>query len=246
MKKAYLLIPIVLLAFICSQLSWADVFFKDDFEAGKLDEKKWLPKPDWKLIKPKENLKSLGNFVLDFNTGETNITVQNDFVDYVFEADFQALERQITGFVMRAQDSHSNFYMHQISVTGSPHTANHMRWHWKVGGNWNVAPIPFLKGKTLEANKWYRAKFIVEGFTFKSFVVETEEYEKNPRGVKFEQIGDWEDKAKLYKKGAIGFRASGGEHMQYDNVIVYKIGFDPLSVDPNGKLATAWGELKRK
>lgn len=246
MKRAnWLVMLLVLSAFICSN-SLADVLFKEDFETGKLDDKKWLPKAEWKLIKPKENFKSLGNFVLDFSSGETNVTVQNDFQDYVFEADFQALEGKITGFVFRAQDSANNFYMHQISVTGSAHTANNMRWHWKVGGGWNVLPIPFLKGKALDANKWYRARFIIDGFSFKSFVVETEEYEKNPRGAKFEQIGEWEDKAKLYRKGAIGFRASGGEHMQYDNMLVHTIGFDPLSVEPNGKLATIWGELKKR
>ncbi len=250
-KRAVILwlLGVFLLSLLCivPQFSRADILFEDDFEGGKLDPKKWNPKAEWQIIAPDPKLKSLGKGVLDFSTGEANITIKNDFKDFVYEADFRAMNAgKITGFVFRAQDGNSNFYMHQISADGSAHTPNNMRWHWKVGGNWNVEPIPFLKGEKVMPEVWYRARFIIEGFNFKSYVLETEEFEKNPRNAKMRQLGDWIDKSKSYAKGAIGFRASGGEHMQYDNVLVYDIGFDPFSVDLAGKLATTWGKLKTK
>ncbi|MBI1930022.1 hypothetical protein HYR99_37945 [Candidatus Poribacteria bacterium] len=57
-------------------------------------------------------------------------------------------------------------------------------------------------------------------------------------------LGNWNDMSKSYKDGAIGFRPSGGEHMRYDNVLVYGIGEDPFAVDLAGKIATTWEQLK--
>jgi hypothetical protein len=56
-------------------------------------------------------------------------------------------------------------------------------------------------------------------------------------------VGTWENN--LYKKGAIGFRESGGEHSQYDNVLVTTIGFEPSAVRPDHDLLTAWGNIKK-
>ncbi len=225
--------------------SHAQILFEDDFEGGELDTSKWNPKAEWQIIEPDGGPQSLGNGILDFNAGEANISLKNDFKDFVYEADFRAMnDGKITGFVFRAQDTANNFYMHQISADGSGHTPNNMRWHWKVGGGWNVEPIPFLNGEKVLPEVWYHARFVVEEFTFQSYVLETAEFEKNPRTAKMRQIGDWTDKGENFREGAIGFRASGGEHMQFDNVFVYEIGSDPYAVESAGKLAVTWGRLK--
>jgi len=59
------------------------------------------------------------------------------------------------------------------------------------------------------------------------------------------QTKDWTDPKKEYPTGAVGFRSSGGEHMRYDNVLVYD---NPhkggTAVKSQGKLATTWADLR--
>jgi hypothetical protein len=227
-----------------SSTSLAKVLFEEDWESGKIDASKWKARAQWKIV-DSGNVKGLGKHVLELDGGEAGITVKNDFKDFVYEADFQALGNKITGFVFRAQDDASNFYMHQISADGSGHTPNNMRWHWKVGGTWNVEPIPFDKVIKILPSKWYHARFVVQGFNFKVFVVEKEKHGK----ADMLQIGDWTDNKKggsgNFATGALGFRSSGGEKMQYDNIVVGDTLADiPVAVEPKGKLATAWGMLK--
>jgi len=216
---------------------WAGVLFEDDFESGEIDTNKWQPTGNWQLVAPDTDGLGLGNFVLDIMGGEAGISVQNDFADFYYSADFQAMENSLTGFVFRAQDSANNFYMHQISVTGSGHTPNNVRWHWKVGGSWNVEPIPFLDGVELQPNTWYHAMFAVQGFNFKVSVIE-----KAKQGQEEMQlIGDWTDEGSNFATGAIGFRSSGAEHMQFDNIVMST---EPTAVEHVGKLSTTWARIK--
>ena len=48
LKKISILVA--LFAFLSVTASYAAVLLKDDFEGGKLDESKWLPKKEWKII----------------------------------------------------------------------------------------------------------------------------------------------------------------------------------------------------
>ena len=82
-------------------------------------------------------------------------------------------------------------------------------------------------------------KFIVEGNQFTCLMAE--------RGEELNEadhlVGTWEHDA--FDSGAIGFRESGGEHCQYDNVLVTTIGFEPSAVRPEHNLLTAWGNIKK-
>lgn len=234
----------VVLVLFCASTSFAKILFQEDWESGSIDASKWKARAQWKVT-PSGNVIGLGKNVIDIDGGEAGITVKNDFKDFIYEADFQALGSKITGFVFRAQDDANNFYMHQISADGSAHTPNNMRWHWKVGGAWNVDAIPFTKGDKVLPSKWYHARFILQGFNFKVFVIEKENHGKG----EMRQIGDWTDTKKggsgNFATGAIGFRSSGGEKMQFDNVIIAETLTDiSVAVEPKGKLASAWGSLK--
>ena len=111
---------IILLTFISVTASYAATLLKEDFEGGKLDEAKWFPKKEWKIIEPQSTIKALGNGVVDINGGEANFSKRQDFTDFVFEADFVAkTSGKITGFVFRGTNINNNFYMHQISCDGS-------------------------------------------------------------------------------------------------------------------------------
>ena len=237
-----------LLMFIGVFDSHATTFLEEDFEEGKLNESKWNAKAEWKLIKPEAKVAKLGTGVVDINGGQANFSKKTDFKNFVFEADFNAKkDGKITGFVFGGQDP-DNYYMHQISTNGSGHTPNNVRWHTRSKGAWAVDPKPFLGGEKVEPEVWYRSKLIVKDFNFKVWVLESETFWKNPAGAKMRKIGDWTDPKKSFPTGAVGFRSSGGEHMRYDNVLVYDIGDNPhasgTAVDPHGKLAATWASLK--
>ena len=225
----------------------AKVLFEEDFEGGKLDETKWHPKAEWKIMKPEEKLAALGKGIMDTAAGQANTTKKKDFKDFVFEADFNAKkDGKITGFVFAAQDLANNFYMHQISATGSGHTPNNLRWHIRLKGAWQVFPEAFLKGEKVDPEIWYRSRWFIKNYNFKVFVLESEDFWKDPRGAKMRKIADWTDKSRQFRSGAVGFRASGGEHMRYDNVLVYEDGDDPFAVDVSDKVTTKWAKIKTR
>ena len=237
LRKISFILGICVIFFLMTFTCFSAVLFQDDFEGAALDKTKWLPTAGWKLVTA-DGPAVLGKNVLYIDGGEAGISVKNDFSDFQYEADFRS-GTGYSGFVFNAQDNANNFYMHQISVTGSGHTPNNMRWHWKVAGTWNVEPIPFMNGVELKQKVWYHVKFIVEGVSFKVWVVETDQVGKK----NMVQIGDWTDKSANFKKGAIGFRSSGGEIMEYDNVVVKNI--EPLTAVQLGtKLPTTWSRIK--
>ena len=229
---------ILVISFLIVANCPAQIFFEDDFESGEIDTNKWQPTGGWSIVDA-DGPEELGKYVLYIDGGEAGISVINTFENIQYEADFRS-GTGYSGFVFGAQDSDNNFYMHQISVTGSGHTPNNIRWHRKVAGAWNVEPIPFMNGVTLEQGVWYHVRFIMENVTFKVWVVELENMGAEP----MVQIGEWSDSDENFPMGAIGFRSSGGEIMEYDNIVVGEIG-GIAAVDPGEKLTATWGSLKK-
>ena len=196
------------------------ILFEEDFEAGKIDEELWVPAPTWKVV----------DGVLDANGGESGYTVKNDFTDFEFSADFKIVAGY-NGFVMRAQDQ-GNLFMHQVGVGDKS-----IWWHSKVGGAWAPVQKPIESGLIPEKEVWYRMKFIVEGNQFTCLMAESGEEVDAEKHL----VGTCEHDA--FDKGAIGFRESGSEHSQYDNILVTTIGY-MAAVSPKGHLSTTWGFIK--
>ena len=215
----------------------AQVLFEDDFEAGDLDKGKWVGAGSWKIVDNDEGVPVLGESVLDILGGEEGLGVDDFPEDYDYYANFRSMNG-LTGFIFHGQDT-SNIYMHQISVTGSAHTPNNTRWHRKVGGAYAAEPEPFQDGANRDPEVWYRAKFEVRGIDFKLYVgdVDAEPHE-------LVLVGEWTDSQEAFNSGKIGFRMSGSEYAQYDNVLVTTANYD-FAVDPNGKLAVTWAETKQ-
>ena len=223
-KKAFafqaFFFSVLMLATVSVCLGAGEILFEEDFEAG-IDKGIWIPAPGWNVV----------DGVLDANGGESGYTVQNDFVDFEFSADTQIIANYL-GFVMRAQDL-DNLYMHQVGA-GDPT----IWWHSKVGGGWAPEQKPIESKLIPELNVWYRMKFIVEGEQFTCLMAERGE-ELNEED---HLVGTWKHDA--FDSGAIGFRHSGGEHAQYDNILVTTIGYT-TAVSPEGNLSTTWGRIKK-
>lgn len=95
--------------------------------------------------------------------------------------------------------------------------------HVQLGGVGNIS---------LEQGKWYTAKIIVKGNSYKMFV---------DNRLLCDNKSDFPD------AGAAGLMGKNGE-VHFDNVVITGNDIPDLdmNVSPRGKLATTWGEMKRR
>ena len=200
-----------------------EVLFEDDFEGGKIDQKKWNPAPTWIVKKG----------VLDANGGEIGITVKNDFTDFEFYADFNMLSANkfAPNFVLRAKDK-DNCTLVQIVADAR----NQLWWFMRVGGNFKVDAKNFLaneSGVQPELERWYSIKLVAEGNRY--------ELHLGKQGEELKLACKWTDKT--HKRGGIGFREGNGEHCLYDNILVTTVGHN-FAVNPHNNLPTVWSRIK--
>lgn len=219
--------------------TFADVLFHDDFEAGEIDAAKWDAAAAWQIIDNDDGVAALGAYVLDCLGGNEALSVMSFPEEYDYFADFKSVNG-LSGFIFQAQDT-NNIYMHQVSVTGSSHTPNHVRWHSKVAGGYAADPLPFEDGVDRETEVWYRAKFEVRGANFKLYLGDAGAATDD-----LSFVSEWTHADEAFTSGKIGIRMSGSEHAVYDNIMVVTAGFDPVAaVDSHGKVAQTWGALKK-
>ena len=233
---------VILLALIfCVSTSYSEILFEENFESGKIDKAKWTPQGTWVIKANADDHDELGKHVIEIQGGDVGLSVDDFPKEFDYYADFKAMQNGLTGFVFHGKDA-GNIYMHQVSTSSSGHTPQHIRWHRRVGGGWAAEPGPFKDGEDRDPNVWYRVKFEVRiGHNFKAYI--------GPIGGENDElsfVSEWTDSQKSFTSGKIGFRMSGGEQAQYDNIVVSTPDFDIFSVEPNEKIALTWGSLKSK
>ena len=230
-----------LILILCVGTVSAELLFHDDFESGNIDESKWVPKATWVIEENADGHDVLGKNVLYVPGGDIGLSIDDFPAEYDYYADFKVTQNGLTGFVFHGQDA-NNIYMHQVSTAASGHTPQHIRWHRRVNGGWAAEPGAFVDGVDREQNVWYRVKFEVRaGHNFKAYLGSV--------GASVEDlslVSEWTDSVGAFSTGKIGFRMSGSEHAQYDNIFVGPPDFTPTPVEPKGKIAVTWGDLKRK
>ena len=179
-----------------------EVLFEENFEGGKIDQKKWNPAATW-IVK---------RGGLDANGGEIGITVKNDFTDFEFYADFNMLSANkfAPNFVLRAKDK-DNCTLVQIVADAR----NQLWWFMRVGGDFKVDAKNFLaneSGVQPELDRWHSIKIVAEGNRYELHLGKQDE--------ELKLACKWTDKT--HKRGGIGFREDNGEHCLYDNVASHK------------------------
>ena len=208
---------------VYAPLCVSEVLFEDDFDRKDIDKGKWAPAGGW----------SLDGETLEVNGGEVGISVKNDFTDFEFYVDFYMINPLwASNWVVRAKDI-NNCTLVQIVADNR----NQFWWFTRVGGTYIVKDEDKLdneSGLHPELEKWYTIKIVAEGDRYDLYLGE--------RGKDLELSCTWNDKTN--DKGSIGFRASGGEHSLYDNLLVTTIGHS-FAVNPEDSLPVTWGELKR-
>jgi len=227
---------------LCVGTVTAEVLFDDDFESGNIDDSRWAPQGTWLIVDNADGHDVLGDKVLDVWGGGVGLSVDDFPEDFDYYADFKTMDAGLTGFVFHGTDG-ENIYMHQISTAGSGHTPQHIRWHRRVNGGWAAEPGAFADGVDREEDGRDRVKSEVRQHDVKVDI--------GPVGGGIGEltlVSEWTDSQSAHSEGKIGFRMSGGdragEHAQYDNIVVVTPDFDPIPVEPQGKLAVTWGHLK--
>ncbi len=232
---------VILTLIFCVNTVSAEILFQDDFESGKVDKAKWSPVGTWEIEDNADDHDVLGKKVLAVQASEIGLSVDEFPEEFDYYADFKTVSAGLTGFCFHCQDS-NNVYMHQVSTAGSGHTPQHIRWHRKVGGGYSVEPDPFADKVNRDQNVWYRVKFeIRKNYEFKVYLGDVGAEDKD-----LTLVSEWQDSQKAFKQGKIGIRMSGGERAQYDNIVIATPEFNIFSVEPMGKLAVTWGNLKRE
>jgi len=223
-RKPLIFLPFFafLLMLVCASASVGKTLFEEDFEKG-IDKDVWNAHESWKVV----------DGVLDFATASgwnLGYTVKDDFTDFIMFADVKECSDGATaGFAIRVQDD-QNYYMFQHSFREDP---NVLWWHIFKDGNFTVEQTP-IKTQPPEPDEWYRWKLIAKGYHFELYIG------KSDKDLKL--TGTWDDKNKTFDRGAIGFWEDGGEHGQYDNVLVTDL--EGAAVDYKDSLPTIWGRIK--
>lgn len=198
------------------------VIFEDDFEKNVIDKGKWIPTGSW----------SLEDGVLVVKGGEVGLSVKNDFTDFEFYVDFYMINPLwAANWVIRGEDP-NNCTLLQIVAD----ERDQFWWFTRVEGNYFVHAEDQLKNESgihPKLGKWYTVKIVAKGNIYELYLGE--------QGKNLKLSCKWKDDTT--NEGSIGFRAGGGEHCLYDNVIVTTVGHS-FPVDPKDALAVTWGELK--
>lgn len=236
---------LIIMLVLCVGISYADILFHDDFERLEIDLGTWAPQVSWRIEDNDTRHDVLGRRVLDVWGGGAGLSLTDLPEEFDYYADFNAKNGGSLGFVFHARDN-DNFYMHEISILGSKHPPQHIGWHQKEGGVWDFEVSRFADEKKRKQNIWYRVKFEVrENSKFKVYLGKV--------GAKWNNlvfIGEWTDGEKKFENGKTGFYTRGGNrgaaahYAQFDNIFVTTPSFNIFPVEPKGKLAVTWGNLK--
>ena len=201
-----------------------DVLFADDFEKKAIDKGKWIPTGTW----------SLDGGTLDVNGGEVGITVKDNFTDFEFSVDFNMINPLFAAnFVVRGEDP-NNCTLVQVVADNR----NEFWWFTRVNGAYIVNAEDQLaneSGVHPKLNKWYTIKIVAEGERYELYLGE--------QGKELGLSCTWKDNT--HGEGGVGFRAGGGEHCLYDNVLVTTVGHS-FAVNPHNSLPTVWGAVKNR
>ena len=154
---------------------------------------------------------------------------EKNWDDYTVEAKVRLDEGNWAGVVFRAK-SEMEYYVYYLNV---PNNKSELWKHSKGAWDTRVAitsNIPATKKVKIENEEWLDVKIVIEGDTFEFYINGEFQDEKQDGTYKTGMIGVW----------AWETAASFDDVMiTGDNVV------DTLAVDPNQKLATTWGRLKR-
>ncbi len=154
---------------------------------------------------------------------------EEEWGDYTVEAKIRIDEGSWAGLIFRAQ-SEMEYYVYYLNTQNNKSELwRHSKGAWDTRNAVN-SDIPATKEVKIGNEEWYDVKVTVEGDIFKLHINGELQSEESDGTYKTGMIGVWG-----WETGA----SFDDVMITGDNVI------DTLDVEPNQKLATTWGRLKR-
>ena len=183
---------------------------------------------DWKVANGNWEIAKGVYHVDKGGQAEHSLVGEEDWDDYTIEAKVRLDNGNWAGIAFRAQ-SEMEYYVYYFNV---PNNISEL-WRHKDGA-WNardnISQPPAVGGVKITNDEWLDVKIVVEGDTFELYL--NGEFQS-------------EDQDGAYKTGQVGVWAWETE-ASFDDFTVYGDNIeDTLAVDPNRKLTTTWGRLKR-
>jgi len=229
MMKSFEIVLVLALCLSLSQVAFAKILFRDDFESEQIGKEpsKWEYDPSAEVTDiaeiiedPVEGDKCMSHF------GGYVVENSKEWKDYVVEFDWMFTEAGSNESVaFRYQDA-NKFY--QLSKRGDMQSIH----IYMYNGSWNqIASGNF----PVNVNVWYRVQLSVKGPTF---TAKMKEKDDQTAFSDIDPVVDVEDKT--YDKG--GF--STAYYGPIDDVLIGESEADILAVKPASKLTTTWGTLK--
>ena len=183
---------------------------------------------DWKVANGNWEVKGGVYHVDRGGRAEHSLVGEEKWDDYTIEAKVRLDEHNWAGIVFRAK-SEMEYYVYYLNV---PNNIVELWQHNK--GAWdtreNIVKTGPVKGVKIENGTWIDMKVVVEGAEFEIYLNGKLQAENEDDTYKTGQVGvwAWETEASFDDFTVMG-----------DNIK------DTLAVEPNNKLATIWGRLKR-
>ncbi len=242
MRKIVILSCLLASVMLLCQTSGAELLVADEFK-GKLNNKYWKGQDEsWDIKNGKLEILRLGgdgNGPMDFGYGLIA------FEDFGLRLDFQLLNDPAPSKMELLFRANEDYHFYQLIITpidgfGRPNSA---RWYKREGndrGTWNEyrehrAEFPF----PVQTMSWYTLALLGDGKDFQFYI-------KEQGALVFEKVIEWSDPKNLHPKGVLGIHTNQLQHYYIDNLYLYD---NPngvnLAVEPHGKLAVTWGDLKR-
>ena len=208
---------VILMVTILTSIASAGVW-QENFDKGLPDG--WNEvKGEWKIVKDAYAETSGAEYA-------KTMFGEEDWTDYTLEVDVTLVKNvgiNAAGVLIRADENGDNAMRYWIRT--DQHKCQFSRWR---ENQWDhiATPLP-LEPKVGET---YRLKIVAEGQNYQCLVDD-------------ELLFDDADDAKFRDSGRIGF-ITHTANVHYDNLIIDGEEIPAFAVEPNGKLATRWGQLK--
>ena len=183
---------------------------------------------DWKVANGNWEIKGGVYHVDRGGRAEHSLVGEEKWDDYTIEAKVRLDEHNWAGIVFRAQ-SEMEYYVYYLNVPSNiVELWQHNKGAWDTREN--IAKTPAAGGIKIKNGEWIDMKVVVDGEEFELYVNGKLQGEHEDDTYKTGQVGVW---AWETEASFDDFTVSG------DNIK------DTLAVEPNNKLATTWGRLKR-
>ena len=201
-----MVLVLVSIGSLCS----AEVVFEEDFESAKDYQDRWQAPKGWSLVE--SEIDGRKTTVLNVQGDNEGLSAGGGLGDFDYEADVRIVA-QGGGFVFRAQDVKDHYMLWLAADDDSLYAHTKKQGEYQKTNGEPYVKVPLAH--RIPLGQWRHVKFELRGNAFMCFLGES--------AGRMELAGQWQGE-ELYHGGRFGFRCSGAEHVQVDNIRISTLG----------------------